>query len=187
MNIGERSMLSTSQDADARAGPATEILREHPRVVYAMTLQFDEAGRGRGRTPPVTPFSMNKYFVPPASKVGAAKTPDSNVIMPPVGVRIGRDDITLVAQMPGIPGENIDISVLPRNIQIIGVPPDEDGQADDYPAIESHLPSSGRARLFTGAAPPKGARAVMRDGVLELRLPTRLVIPGRGRSRIPVL
>jgi HSP20 family molecular chaperone IbpA len=155
-------------------------------MMYAMTLGFEEAGGDRGQSPPITPFSMNKFFVPPASTGGAAQRPATNIIMPPIDVRIGPDVINLAAEMPGIPGENIEIRVLPNRIEIIGEPPDEMHPGDDLQAFEERLPVSGRARRFTGAVPPRGARAKYKDGVLELRLPMRLVLPGGKISSIPV-
>ena len=186
MDIGERSMLGQSRATSYNEGPPQESVQGNSRVWYAMTLQFDEAGRDRGQNPPTTPFSMNRWYVPPASQGGAGKGSDPNVVMPPVDVRFGKEEITLVAQMPGIPGENIDIRVLPSYIQIIGLPPDEAGWVDDYKTIESRLPESRRGRRFTGAVPPRGARANLKDGVLELRLPRSMLLHGRTRSRIPV-
>jgi len=155
-------------------------------MMYAMTLGFDEAGRGNGSNPPVTPFSMNRPFSLPASKGGAAAMPTPDIVMPPVDIRIGRDEILLVAEMPGVKGENIDIRVLPKYIEITGTPHEWDDATEDYQVLEAALPGSKRSRRYTGAAPPKGARARFRDGVLELRLPRRLVLPGRHMSRIPV-
>jgi len=151
-----------------------------------MTIQFDEAGRGDARRPQVTPFSMNRWLVPPASTDGPPRAAGLQVETPPVEVRIGPEDITLVAEMPGIRREDIDISVLPGAIKILGEPADDAQPADSGGKYEQGMPNAGRIRLFTGTAPPPGARARLINGVLELRLPRRMVLQGRMSARIPV-
>jgi HSP20 family molecular chaperone IbpA len=156
-------------------------------MMYAMTLGFDEAGRRSHKTPPVTPFSLNGCYGLPAPAGGARPPAKMEIVMPPVSVRIGRDDIRLAAEMPGVLVENIDIRVLPNRIEILGEPIDKDRPSDDYEAFEQAIPGSRRERLFTGAVPPKGAIARFQNGVLELRLPKKMVLSGRRMSRIPVM
>jgi len=166
-------------------GPVASGSLHRPRVSYAMTLQFDRAGRDEDKQPQVTPFSMNRPLVPPASEGGAPKGRDQ-IVMPPVQVRIGPEDITLVADMPGIRGEDIDICVLPGAIRILGESAEDAGPGDQGWSQKMGFVGSPRTRLFTGTAPPPGTRARLRDGILELRVPRRMVIQGKQPARIPV-
>lgn len=185
--FGEGSMFSYSRATGARGIPANIISRDGPRAWYAMTLQFDEAGRDREGRPHGSPFTMNSWYVPPASTGGAGKSGDSQVILPPVDVRIGREDILLRADMPGIPKENIDIKIFPRYIEIIGIPPE-----DEKPGEETILTIEGSHTKYrtTKNSPertaPEGVRAKLVDGTLELKLPREMVLCHRRISRIPV-
>jgi len=184
---GEGSMFSYTRANRAREVPATMIGLDKPRAWYAMTLQFGEAGRDPGGQPHGSPFTMNSWYVPPASKGGAGKADDPHVILPPVDVRIGREDILLRADMPGIPKENIDIRIFPRYIEIIGTPPEDEDPGDEaILAVEGSHSKYRNTRGTHERAVPEGVRAKLVDGTLELRLPKEMVLCRRRISRIPV-
>ena len=179
-------MLGCSYAAGGRAGLARRNCREGERPWYALTLNFDEAGRDEGSQPHGYPFTMNGWFVPPASAGGASRTGDPNVVMPPVEVRIGREDIRVSVDLPGIPRENIDVRIHNRYIEIIGIPPEEGPIEDGKPGYEGLYPDYRPNRRASGGRMPGDARARLRDGVLELWLPRDILLSGHGGARIPV-
>ena len=179
-------MMSIRRGFGGGNGPADEAGRGERRA-YVMTLSFDEAGRDRGNQPHGSPFTMNGWYVPPASAGGAPEAGGPEVIMPPVEVRIGREDILVSADMPGIPRENIDVRVNKRYIEIIGIPPEEEPGEDGGSGFEGLYPEYRPYRQRAGGLAPGDARARLRGGVLELRLPRDLLLSGHGGSRIPVV
>ena len=145
-----------------------------PPVWYAMTLAFEKAARRPQDGHFTTPFAMNTWLVPMSSGCLRDAREDARVVTPPVDVRIGNDEITLLADLPGILRENIDIRLLPRYVEIIGKPAGAPLNNAEKPARE-HIPVA-----------PNGAQAYLRDGVLEVRLPRQVLFSGRGASRLPV-
>jgi len=156
-------------------------------VWYAMTLAIGNEGkapRGDSWNPPI---EMNRWLPPDALGRSTAGGRGLRVVTPPVDVRIGDDGIMLVADMPGIPPDNIDIRVMPGYIEIIGIPPEDDGPGTGpVPALYPGGPGALEKGRTGGGAMAGGARAMLRDGVLELRLPKDFVLSGGGRARIPV-
>ena len=158
-----------------------------PGVWYALTLAIGDEGkrpRGDSWNPPI---EMNRWLPPASPGTTPAGDRGQRVVTPPVDVRFGNEGLMLVAEMPGIPPDNIDIRVLPRYIEIIGAPAGESKPAAMVPSNEGRS-AGGRFREWH---PPKdialgGARARLRDGVLELRLPRNILLSGSVGSRIPV-
>jgi HSP20 family molecular chaperone IbpA len=156
-------------------------------VVYAMTLSFGKDGNGPKGEPWSPPIEMNRWLRPGGPGGSAAAGRHYRVETPPVDVRIGIDEIFLVADLPGVPRDRIDIRVLPRYIEIVGMPADEAPAAPgaiqfkdgaDMAAVRNNRPQSGGA--------PGGARARLRDGILELRVPRSAILSGNGSGPVPV-
>lgn len=154
-------------------------------VWYAMTLAVGNEARWPGGESWNPPLEMNRRLpqVTPAGHRAALS--GGRVVTPPVDVRIHDDEITLFAEMPGIPPGNIGIRVMPRFIEIIGMPAGGDDGTD--PAVAEAL----TARIDSPApqklpAAPGTAGARLRDGVLEVRLPRRALMSAIRPFRLPV-
>lgn len=180
-------MFSYSRATAALGIPVNDNGRDDPRACYAMTLQFEEAGRDAEGRHHGSPFTMNSWYVPPASASGSGKAGDPHLILPPVDVRIGQQDILLRADMPGIPRENMDIRIFPGFIEIIGIPPEDEDPGDETMlAVEWSHSKHRNTRSSAERAAPGGVRAKLVDGTLELRLPKEMVLCRRRISRYPV-
>jgi HSP20 family molecular chaperone IbpA len=154
-------------------------------VWYAMTLAFEKGAKKAPDCSRPAPFAMNTWLVPTAADRLRAARDDTRVVTPPVDVRIGNDEITLLADLPGILRENIDIRLLPRYVEIIGKPAECPKARDPAAARAGMTGIDGPAREQIPVA-PNGAQARLLDGVLEVRLPRQVLFSGRGPSRLPV-
>jgi HSP20 family molecular chaperone IbpA len=156
-------------------------------VWYALTISIGNDGKqSRGDTWD-PPLEMNRWL-PPATHGGTgAARKDDRVVTPPVDVRIRDGELTLFAEMPGIPPDNIDIRVMPRFIEIIGIPAEPGGgaQQEDRLMQRAIPPAAKQPRHRDGGA-PDGARARLRDGVLELRISKSAMLSGRGKVPVPL-
>lgn len=156
-------------------------------VWYALTLGIgsDAARHRNGLWDP--PLEMNRWRSPHQPGTTAGGLSDRRVVTPPVEVRIDDDGMMLVAEMPGIPRDNIEIRVAGRNVEILAAPPGvEDHGRRVSPDDAGHVRA---AELIPCRVPDpslEGPDAFLRGGVLELRVPKSVLLRGDGQGRIPV-
>lgn len=156
-------------------------------VWYAITLGIgsDAERRRDGHWDP--PLEMNRRLSPNLTEPEEGILGDRRVVTPPVEVLINDEGMILVADMPGIPKDNIDIRVRARLVEIIGVPPGEEHRGPTgQPEQGGRGHASGRMPNISSDHPFEGPHALLRGGILELRLPKRALLRGDGQDRIPV-
>ncbi len=116
----------------------------------------------------------------PARTERARQTP---VYVPRVDIRESETEVTLVADMPGVDENSVQVSLEGRELTLRGtfVPKAPEGYSLSYQEYES----GDYERTFTLAdtIDREGIRAVVRDGVLRLTLPKAKEAQPR---RIPV-
>ena len=105
------------------------------------------------------------------AKAPAERTEDRPVFTPYVDIYEDNDGLTLVADMPGVPPEGVDVRVEKETLTIHGSVPDltlEGGQA-----LYGEYRTGDYERSFTisHAVDTQKIDAAMKDGVLTLRLP----------------
>ena len=154
-------------------------------VWYAMTLAVENDGRFAQGNDWNPPLEMNGWLSQAAPGESLAGDRGARVVTPAVDLRISNEGLLLVADMPGIPRDRIDIRVGPRYVEIIAKPPRDDWP--DGPADEGR-PGQDAARgpMAAVEAAQGGPKAQLRDGVLELRLPRKVLLDDNTRGRIPV-
>lgn len=153
-------------------------------VWYALTLSIGNEGKGPGCDSWDPPLEMNRWLRPKSPGWDRAARRDGRVVTPPVDVRIRKDEIELFADLPGIPRENIDIRVLPRHIEIVGIPAGGDEARDSAVGAALKGPEWPGHEIYPAAT--RGARALLRDGVLELRVSRNALLSGSGGGPVPV-
>jgi HSP20 family molecular chaperone IbpA len=156
-------------------------------VWYAMTLSIgsDPERRTDGHWDP--PLEMNRWLSPDLAELGAGDSADRRVVNPPVEVLISDEGMILVADMPGIPRDNIDVRVMARLVEIVGVPPGDERRGTLLaPEQAGRGHASGRMPDIASAPSFEGPCALLRGGVLELRLPKGALLRGDDQGRITV-
>jgi HSP20 family molecular chaperone IbpA len=110
---------------------------------------------------------------PSAAKAGqqAAATKDSPAIVPRVDVLEDQTGITLLADLPGVRRDQLDLKVDGDTLWIEGT---VDTQAPEGLApvhMELRVPRYRRAFTLSRELDPSGIQANLKDGVLNLRIP----------------
>jgi HSP20 family protein len=103
--------------------------------------------------------------------LSAERTRDRETFVPPVDIYETDDKITLLADMPGVSGENVDIELKNGTLTLLGrakpvIP-------DGFTALYSEYPLGDYSRTFavSEAVDQEHITAEMSDGVLTLALP----------------
>ncbi len=92
--------------------------------------------------------------------------------MPSVDICETDDDIVVRAEVPGVPKENLDVSITDRTLTIKGRTSDEQKEErEDYYRREIRSGEFSRSVLLPGEVDADRAKASLKDGVVELRLP----------------
>lgn len=108
-----------------------------------------------------------------APGTGAASATDARALLPRVDVMEDERGITLLADLPGVPREQLDIRVEGDTLSIEG------SVASSTPAqlqpayVELRLPRFRRAFTLSRELDPALIQANLKDGVLNLRIPKR--------------
>ena len=156
-------------------------------VWYALTLAIGIDGGRRGDGPWDPPLEMNRWLCTGTGGTAAGGPLDRPVVTPPVELLIDDDGMVLLADMPGIPKGNIDIRVVARQVDIIGVPPGEEHHGIRIaPDVAGLSQDAGRTPVGASGRSFGRPHALLRGGVLELRLPKGALLRGDDQGRIPV-
>ncbi len=96
----------------------------------------------------------------------------TQVNMPAVDVYEEQDDIVVKAELPGMSKDDIQISFADNTLTIRGEKKkEEEGKGKDYYRAERVYGSFSRSVVLPAEIVAEKARAVFKDGVLEIRLP----------------
>ena len=105
-----------------------------------------------------------------AVQTSAESTRNVPIFVPPVDIFESKTELTLLADMPGVPLENVDIDLDGETLTIRGAVPQQNGAGR---TLLSEYAVGDYYRQFTvsNAIDREKIQASMRDGVLKLVLP----------------
>ena len=101
----------------------------------------------------------------------AERTEDRPVFTPYVDIYEDSDGLTLVADMPGVPAEGVDVRVEKETLTIRGAVPEFSLKGGQPLYAEYRTGDYQRSFTISHAVDTQKIDAAMKDGVLTLRLP----------------
>lgn len=104
-------------------------------------------------------------------KGGRGGSEDSRSMLPRVDVLEDGAGITLLADMPGVPKENLDLKVEGETLLIEGTVSASTPQQMEAIYVEVRVPRFRRAFTLSRELDPSRIEASLKDGVLTLRIP----------------
>ena len=150
----ERKPPQSAERAPARAGRSLGVFEDIDRL-------FDEFMTSRW--PATAGWQMPSLRSFGAEALGK---------MPSVDICENDEEIVVRAEVPGVPRENLDVSIVDRTLTIKGSTRDEQKEErEDYYRREIRSGEFSRSVLLPGEVDSSKAQASMKDGVVELRLP----------------
>src|SRR5438045_5560813 len=115
----------------------------------------------------------------PATRETGQRTPPRPVFMPPADIHETKDSIVVLAEMPGVSPEGVDISLERRVLTIRGR--SAASEPAGYQRVYNEYADGDYERVFTLSENIDRDRieATLKDGVLQLVLPKRAIAKAR--------
>jgi len=180
--------LALRTDRPRLAGRLAERAARREELWTELDRRFDDMRRDLQSTFWGSPLALAPWMPSTAHLFPELRVPEAmETLAPRVDIRDNGGALVITADMPGIPRENIDISVDRNMVEISGEAEHSEAEKKEgYMRQERSYQRFYRALPLPDEVVADKAEACVKDGVLEITLPKKTPTPEGGKKRVNV-